>query len=72
MFKNVSVGRSKAAQIRAEIYNLFNQVEFEDIDGTARFEANGVQINPNVGTAIGVSNPTRPPGVVQLSVRLNF
>jgi hypothetical protein len=31
-----------------------------------------VQINPNFGTAIGISNPTRPPRVVQLSVRLNF
>ena len=37
VFKNVSFGGSKAAQLRAEIYNLFNQVEFQDIDRTARF-----------------------------------
>jgi hypothetical protein len=29
-------------------------------------------MNPNVGTAIGISSPTRPPRVVQLSIRLNF
>jgi hypothetical protein len=72
VFKNVSFGGSKAAQFRAEIYNLFNQVEFQDIDRTARFDANGVQINPNFGTAIGISSPTRPPRVIQLSVRFNF
>jgi hypothetical protein len=72
VFKNVSFGGRKAAQFRAEIYNLFNQVEFQDIDRTARFDANGVQINPNFGTAIGISSPTRPPRVIQLSVRFNF
>ncbi len=72
IFKNVSFGGSRAAQFRAEIYNLFNQVEFQDIDRTARFDASGAQINPNFGTAIGISSPTRPPRVIQLSVRLNF
>ena len=72
VFKNVSFGGSKAAQLRAEIYNLFNQVEFQDIDRTARFDAAGVQINPNFGTVIGIANPTRPPRIVQLSIRLNF
>jgi hypothetical protein len=72
VFKNVSFGGNLAAQFRAEIYNLFNQVEFQDIDRTARFDANGTQINPNFGTAIGIASPTRPPRTVQLSVRLNF
>jgi len=72
VFKNVSFGGSRAAQFRAEIYNLFNQVEFQDIDRTARFDATGAQINPNFGTVIGIANPTRPPRVVQLSIRLNF
>jgi Carboxypeptidase regulatory-like domain len=53
-------------------YNLFNQVEFQDIDRTARFDANGAQINPNFGTPIGITSPTRPPRVIQLSVRGNF
>jgi hypothetical protein len=72
VFKNVKFGGSRAAQLRAEIYNLFNQVEFQDIDRTARFDATGAQINPNFGTAIGIASPTRPPRSVQLSVRLNF
>ena len=66
VFKNVNFGRGKAAQLRAEIYNLLNQVEFQDIDRTARFDAGGAQINPNFGTAIGISHPTRPPRVIQL------
>jgi hypothetical protein len=41
VFKNVNFGGSKAAQFRAEIYNLFNQVEFQDIDRTARFDTTG-------------------------------
>ena len=72
IFKNVNVGGGRAAQLRAEIYNLFNTVEFQDIDRTVRFDAAGNQINPNFGTAIGISNPTRPPRVLQLSVRFNF
>ena len=72
VFKNVTFGASRAAQIRVEIYNLFNTVEFQDIDRTARFDANGNQINPNFGTALGIASPTRPPRTVQLSLRLNF
>jgi hypothetical protein len=72
VFKNVRFGANLAAQFRVEIYNLFNTVEFQDIDRTARFDATGTQINPNFGTAIGISNPTRPPRVTQLSLRFNF
>ena len=72
VFKNVAFTPSRTAQLRVEIYNLFNQVEFQDVDRTARFDAAGNQINPNFGTAIGISNPTRPPRVIQLSVRMNF
>ena len=61
--RTCSFGGSKAAQFRAEIYNLFNQVEFQDIDRTARFDTTGAQINPNFGTAIGIASPTRPPRV---------
>jgi hypothetical protein len=72
LFKNVGFGGARAAQLRFEIYNLFNQVEFQDIDRTARFDTSGNQINPNFGTPVGISNPTRPPRTLQLSVRLNF
>ena len=72
MFKNVGLSGSRTLQFRAEFYNLFNQVEFQDIDRTARFDADGSQINPNFGTAIGIANPTRPPRVIQLSARFTF
>ena len=72
IFKNVGFGTSRAAQVRVEIYNLFNTIEFQDIDRTARFDTSGNQINPNFGTAVGIASPTRPPRTVQLSLRLNF
>jgi hypothetical protein len=72
VFKNVTLSRSRALQFRVEIYNLFNQVEFQDIDRTARFDPSGNQVNPNFGTANGIASPTRPPRVVQLSARFNF
>ncbi len=72
VFKNVRFSGSMSSQFRVEIYNLFNTVEFQDIDRTARFDAAGKQINPNFGTAIGISSPTRPPRIIQLSVRFNF
>jgi hypothetical protein len=72
VFKNVRFSDSLASQFRLEIYNLFNTVEFQDIDRTARFDPAGNQINPNFGTAVGIANPTRPPRIVQLSIRFNF
>ena len=72
IFKNVALAGPRALQFRAEIYNLFNQVEFQDIDRTARFDPAGNQINPTFGTAIGIATPTRPPRVIQLSARINF
>jgi hypothetical protein len=72
IFKNVNLGGLRAAQFRVEVYNLLNQIEFQDIDRTARFDTTGAQVNPNFGTAIGIANPTRPPRVVQLSLRLKF
>jgi hypothetical protein len=72
VFKNLRFTDSLASQFRVEIYNLFNTVEFQDIDRTARFDPAGNQINPNFGTSVGIANPTRPPRIVQLSVRFNF
>ena len=72
LFKNVPIGGRRSFQYRLEAYNVLNTVQFQDIDRTARFDANGNQINPTFGTAIGVANPTRPPRVIQLSARFNF
>ena len=51
---------------------MLNTPEFKDIDRTARFDPDGRQINPTFGTAIGISNPTRPPRVIQMSLRFSF
>jgi carboxypeptidase family protein len=72
LFKNFRLGGSRTFQFRAEAYNVLNHTQFVDIDRTARFDANGNQINPNFGTAIGINSPTRPPRIIQLSVRVNF
>ena len=48
---------SGAFQFRAEVYNVLNHTEFQDIDRTARFDPAGKQINPNFGTAIGIAHP---------------
>ncbi len=73
VFKNVRFTAIRWRRSSAcEIYNLFNTVEFQDIDRTARFDPAGNQINPNFGTSVGIANPTRPPRIVQLSVRFNF
>jgi hypothetical protein len=72
LFKNFRLGGTRAFQFRVEGYNILNHTQFNDVDRTARFDAAGSQINPNFGTAIGIGSPTRPPRVVQLSLRLNF
>jgi hypothetical protein len=72
LFKNFRFGDNRAFQFRAEAFNVLNHTQFDDIDRTARFDADGNQINPNFGTAIGISSPTRAPRVIQLSLRFNF
>jgi Carboxypeptidase regulatory-like domain/TonB-dependent Receptor Plug Domain len=72
LFKNIPVGGRRSFQYRLEAYNVLNSVQFQDIDRTARFDPSGAQINPNFGTAIGIANPTRPPRVLQMSLRFSF
>lgn len=72
LFKNFAISGRKSFQYRLEAYNVLNSVQFSDVDRTARFDPAGVQTNVNFGTAIGIANPTRPPRVLQMSVRFNF
>jgi hypothetical protein len=72
LFKNIPVGGRRSFQYRLEAYNVLNSVQFQDVDRTARFDPSGAQINPNFGTAIGIANPTRPPRVLQMSLRFSF
>ena len=72
LFKNFRLGGRRSFQYRLEAYNVLNNVQFSDVDRTARFDAAGTQVNANFGTAIGIANPTRPPRVIQMSVRFSF
>jgi hypothetical protein len=72
VFKNFRFAGGRTFQFRAEAYNVLNHTQFNDIDRDAQFNAAGQQIDPNFGTAIGIGSPTRPPRIIQLSVRLNF
>jgi len=72
LFKNFQFGGRRSFQYRLEAYNVLNNVQFQDVDRTARFDTTGAQVNANFGTAIGIANPTRAPRVIQMSVRFNF
>ena len=72
LFKNFRLGGTRSFQYRLEAYNVLNNVQFQDVDRTARFDATGAQVNANFGTAIGIASPTRAPRVIQMSLRFNF
>jgi hypothetical protein len=72
IYKNFTLGGPRSFQYRLEAYNVLNAVQFKDVDRTARFDPAGNQINPNFGTAVAISNPTRPPRVLQMSLRFSF
>jgi hypothetical protein len=68
-FKNIPVGASgRRLQLRWEIYNVFNQVQFATVDSTARFDAAGNQVNTRFGQVI----TTRAPRVMQIALRVVF
>jgi len=71
-FKNFPLGKHRRVQFRLEAYNVLNHTQIRDIDRTARFDANGVQVNTNFGLATTGNNATRPPRILQASVRLSF
>jgi Carboxypeptidase regulatory-like domain/TonB-dependent Receptor Plug Domain len=69
LFKNIPFGASgRRLQLRWEIYNVFNQVQFATLDATARFDAAGNQLNTRFGQAI----TTRAPRVMQIALRVVF
>jgi hypothetical protein len=55
-------------QLRGEFYNAFNHPQWSSIDNTARFDAQGKQINALFGTATG----DRGARVIQLALRVSF
>jgi hypothetical protein len=68
-FKNIPLaGDRRRLQLRWEIYNVFNKVQFATVDATARFDAQGNQVNTRFGQVI----TTRTPRVMQVAIRFVF
>ena len=69
LFKKFPI-RSEARfiQFRWEMYNAFNHTQFATVDNTARFDAQGNQVNARFGQVI----TTRTPRVMQASLRFTF
>jgi hypothetical protein len=55
-------------QFRAEMFNAFNHTQFSDLFNTARFDLTGKQVDPN----FGAYSATRPPRIMQFSLRFTF
>lgn len=55
-------------QFRAEMYNAFNHTQYDAVDNNAVFDPTGKQINGEFGQVIA----TRPPRVIQFSLRVEF
>ncbi len=67
-FKNLVVREPLHIQFRAEFYNAFNHTQFTSLDTTARFDAQGNQINTDLGAFTAAGNPR----IIQLGVKLYF
>jgi len=69
IFKNIPLASGqRRLQLRWEVYNVFNHVQFATVDSAARFDAQGNQVNARFGQVI----TTRAPRVMQVAVRLVF
>ena len=67
-FKNLKFKEVFKVQLRGEFYNAFNHTQFTSVDTTARFDAQGRQVNTQFGQMTG----SRPGRRIQLALRLNF
>jgi hypothetical protein len=68
VFKTFHLGERVRAQFRAESYNTFNHTQFSTFDTTARFDANGKQVNAQLGQFTAARSPRQ----MQFALRLNF
>jgi hypothetical protein len=67
--KNFKIkSEARRLQFRAEMFNAFNHTQFQSVDGTARFDPAGQQVNGQFGQV----TITRAPRVVQLSLQFQF
>ncbi|MBK7931348.1 MAG: carboxypeptidase regulatory-like domain-containing protein [Bryobacterales bacterium] len=67
-YKNFRFKERFATQLRAEFYNAFNHTQYSNVDTTARFDAQGRQVN----TQFGQVTATRIGRRIQLAVRVTF
>lgn len=68
VFKNFTYHERLRTQLRGEFYNAFNHTQFSGLDTTARFDAQGRQVN----TQFGQITTTRAGRRIQLALRLTF
>jgi hypothetical protein len=67
-FKNFELGGGRRIQIRWEIYNVFNQVNFSAINTNAQFNPAGQMVNQSFGQATAA----RSPRIMQAAIRFSF
>ena len=68
-FKDIRLKGNQQLQYRWEIYNLFDQVQFQDVNTTATFNpTTGVQTNANFGKVTSARTERR----MQMSIRYIF
>jgi hypothetical protein len=68
IFKNFQRGGGRRMQFRWEAYNVFNQVNWNEINTNAQFNAAGEQVNANFGQATSA----RAARVMQGAIRFTF
>jgi hypothetical protein len=68
ILKSFPVREPLRLQFRCEIYNAFNHTQFQNLDTTARFDAQGRQVNARLGEFTSA----RPARIMQFALRLSF
>jgi hypothetical protein len=70
LFKNFNLAKEGRVrmQYRLEMYNAFNHTQFTGVDTTARFDANGNQVNALFGSYTSAANARR----IVMGLKLNF
>ena len=68
LFKNFRLGGSRRLQFRWEMYNVFNQVNWSNINTNAQFNPAGEMVNQSFGQATAA----RDPRIMQGAIRFSF
>jgi hypothetical protein len=67
-YKNFRYKDRLTTQLRGEFYNAFNHTQYSGVDTTARFDAQGRQVNTQFGQIISARSARR----IQLALRITF